>query len=348
MKIKSAKLLEPSASVSVSIAPAGNLPLTQSYNEATGEYDLDRTMMPLILTPSVFADNKDVSDQTPDSKSWWILEESGNWRMIESTADSTRFELYPAGYPMGIKVKVNSTPDKPIKLRFDVTVSGVRTMEEIALRCESEAAPAPMLELDYPASSAWNPFETGHDKITITPNIRAFGQTGYSVGWMKQDGSTKRAIDPSDPKDAELELNTATNALTIDRRWMGDSITLFCQLKKGSKVIREMPVTIVRRIPEFIEDYICPHQFEESTKSIRAEAYYRIPSTGRIADPSKELIISWYDNKLTVVGTGNSHTYPVTGDNVSIAADFKDRGCLKLFTVNGAYLTVGGVLIGGR
>ena len=347
MRIKmSTAVVTGAPTLAVSVAPVGARNTTQSYDEASGEYIPDRLLAPTILDPTVMSGDKDVRDEV-SAKGWYVLD-SGKETQI--TSATSGFELYPSGYPLGIKVLRNVSPDKPLILLFKVTARGITTMSQVSFRTDVIQALTPDLELDFPASSAWNPFYTDRDTVVITPTVRDFGHTDLSIHWLKQAGTTWREIDTSDPEDCELDLDPVTMALSINRRWMGEELFLRCELRKDGEMIRCKNVSMRRRIPGINRlDARYSHYISDDDTDIYCEADIELESMGRVANPSKEFLINWL-NGTSSFGTGNSATYKrKKGEKIpDLAMEVNDRGPLCLFTVNGQYLTVGGTLIGGR
>lgn len=346
----SAKIIKEYKGLTVALTGADNVPLTQEYDEATGSYTPDWTLLPVIVVPDIRED-----DGTPvpgtdiATKAWYIVGSDGSETQILTSTPG--FELYPAGHILGLKIKKNIPASTSVGLVFRFTAGGFSGMARTTLRTDNNPAPTPDLELDFPTASVWNPFDTDRDTVTVTPTVRDYGNTSLSVEWLKRDGNNWRAIDPSDPKDAELELDSATNALTIDRRWMGESISLVCRLTDNSGpdpvVIRERPITIRRRIPEYTADIMMSSVFSASDTSVFARANIRVGKT-RLSDPAKELKLTWYDGNASV-GSGNNHSYKTgTAEVIDAGLGIEDRGPMKLLTYNGAYLTYNGKLLGGR
>ncbi len=345
---QSANLIKSPKSLCVGIKTAGNEPLTQTYDAGTGDWIPDRSLIPLTLVPEISSEGTAVAASDLSDWSWVWIKNDGTEEQISST--TTGLSPLLTGYPAGLRVALNATANNPIKLRFECRYGNTRGMAEITLRSVTNAAPAPELHLDFPLVSYFNPFDSRDlDKVTITPRVVGYNHADLSVKWMKKDGNTIREIDYTDPKDIELSLG-ANDAMTVDRRWMGEEVVLYCRLMKGTTtktMIREIPVTIRRRIPKFDSSLLMANTFGEETTSVFAELAV-VMSGKRIADPSQELLIGWYEGN-TNVGNGNSHTFPVKGkEKVDVGYSVDDRGCLKLFTFNGAYLTFNGNYIGGR
>ena len=346
----SAKIIKEQCGLSVSIIGVDNVPFTQEYDEASDTWFPDWTLLPLIITADIKRDDgSQVADSDISTKAWYIINSDGSETQIASTTPG--FELFPSGYPLGLKINRNISVDAPISVVFRFRALGFSGMAQESIRAINNPAPTPDLEIDFPTASVWNPFETDRDVVTVTPTVRDYGKTSLSVEWLKRDGANWRSIDPSDPKDAELTIDAATNAVTIDRRWMGESISLVCRLidNSGSNpvILRERPLTIRRRIPEYNAEILMASTFSEKDASVMAQSNVRIGKT-KISDPSKELKLTWY-NGNTIVGEGNKHSFPTGKSNaIDVGLDISDRGPMKLFTFNGAYLTINGKLIGGR
>lgn len=346
----SAKIIKEQRGLSVSIIGADNVPPTQEYDESTNTWFPDWTLLPLIVVPDIREeDGTLVPDSDLGTKAWYVVNPDGTETQILSTTPG--YELFPSGYSSGLKIKKNISVDSPICVVFRFTALGFSGMAKETIRAENNPAPTPDLEIDFPTASVWNPFDTDRDIVTVTPTVRDYGKTNLSVEWLKRDGSNWRAIDPSDPKDAELTFDSATNAVTIDRRWMGESISLVCRLIDNSTttpiILRERPLTIRRRIPEYSAEILMASTFSDKDTSVMAQSNIRIGKT-RVADPSKELKLTWY-NGNTAIGEGNQQSFPTkTADTIDAGLGIEDRGPLKLLTYNGAYLTYNGKLLGGR
>lgn len=336
--------------MTVAIAGSDNMPLTQEYDEATGVYYPDRAVMPLILVPDIREeDGTPVPDTDIAGKAWYLITPDGSETQILSTTQG--YELFPSGYPLGLKVSHNIPAGGSLGLVFRFSARGFSGMGKETLRTDNNPAPTPDLELDFPVASVWNPFDTDRDTVTVTPTVRDYGNTSLSVEWLKRDGNAWRAIDPSEPKDSELEYDATTDALTINRRWMGESISVVCRLTDNSGtapvVLRECPVTIRRRIPEYSAEILMSSVFSDSDTAVLANSDIRVGKS-RVSDPCKELKLTWY-NGNTVAGEGNKHSFPTGSANtIDVGLDIEDRGPMKLLTYNGKYLTYNGKLLGGR
>lgn len=336
--------------MTVAIIGSDNMPLTQEYDEATGVYYPDRTLVPLILVPDIREeDGTPVPDTDIAGKGWYTVNADGSETQILSTTQG--YELFPTGYPLGLKISGNIPAGSSLGLVFRFTARGFSGMGKETLRTDNNPAPTPDLELDFPVASVWNPFDTDRDTVTVTPTVIDYGNTSLTVEWQKRDGNTWRAIDPTDPKDCELEHDATTYALTINRRWMGESISVVCRLTDNSGptpvVLRECPVTIRRRIPEYSAEILMSSVFSDADTAVLADSIIRVGKS-RVSDPGKELKLTWY-NGNTAVGEGNRHSFPTaSAGTIDAGLDIEDRGPMKLLTYDGKYLTYNAKLLGGR
>lgn len=323
--------------LSVSISPAGNEPLDQYYDEQSAAYVPDRSLIPLILVPSLMMDGRDVSAEYTE-RAWYRITAAGAEEQI--TASTPGHTLYPTGYDLGLKISANTPYDTAAKYVFRCRAKGSPGMATITLRTGAAVAAKPSLELDCPAAQTWNPFVTTADTLTITPKVFARGKT-CTVKWKRiLANGTRRDLILTDPEDCELSLNTTTGALTINRRLMGHRAALVCELYVGTSKVDEKPVTISRRIPQYREDCKTNTYFTPSDTSVFAQAQITAQPGGVLADPSAELLIAWFDGS-TRVGEGNTHLFPARGkESIDIGMEVTDRGpwCLAADS-DGAILT---------
>ncbi|MDE6754509.1 MAG: hypothetical protein K2J82_07845 [Muribaculaceae bacterium] len=330
-----ANLVKNAPNTSASISPLGSDPLSQVYVEETKEYVPDHTLVPLTLVPEVLADGVDVSSSVT-SQSWWKVNLDGSETQI--TSSTTGYELVAGSTPLRLKLNFNTPSSNPLQLIYRYTAGGLSGTASVTLKTTVNPAPAPVLEIDSDSAVAWNPFNPeSNDTLTITPAITANGHTGLTVRWRKKEGSNLRAIDTTDPKD--IELSFSGNALKINRRWMGNRLSVVCELLKGSTVISQIPVTVSRRIPDFKARLRMSSIFSEADSKVYGKA--EITTGGNVlANPSQEIRITWYESNAAV-GEGNSHEYSVKGKSeVPAGMSVEDRGawCLAV-DGDGKYLT---------
>lgn len=330
-----ATLITSGKSLTVTVSAAGNDPLSQTYDEETSAYIPDRTLLPLTLVADVAVDGKDATADIT-SQSWWRIKEDGTSEQITST--TAGHELV-AGNPLRLRVKTNTPSGTAAKYIYRVTALGVSSEADIVLRTAINPRPAPELEIDAASAVAWNPFDDeSKDIMTITPTVRAHGHTGLSTRWRKIDGTTRRAIDSADPKD--IELTVSGTAIKINRRWMGSRVSLVCELIKGGNVIATKGVTVSRRIPDYETQVRSSSIYSDADSKVYAKAEIKVNPGGVVANPDKELLITWYEG-TAVVGTGVGHEYNVGGKaSVDVGMSVDDRGawCLAV-DADGAYLT---------
>lgn len=329
----------------MSISPAGNEPLNQLWDEEAGEFVPDRSMIPLILVPTVMHGGDEVDPSEVEGREWVRVGTDGSETQVtDSMAGHT---LYPTGYPLGLKLTGNNGTGQVARYIFRVRARGVAGFCTVTLRTNTGAAAKPGVELDCPSAVAWDPFVTTRDRLVITPTVKARGKT-VSVQWRKIENGTRRVISATDPADAEMSVDLTTGALTIDRRVMGRGVAVVCELymiRTGTTpvLVDEKTVKVVRRIPEYRVEVKAGQYFSGDDGTVRAEAVVRKHPVGVVADPSAELLLEWYDGTRKV-GEGNWHDYPVRGrESADIGLEEpRDRGPWCLATDgDGAYLTDG-------
>ena len=339
-----ARIIKTAKALSVGISPLGGDPINQVYDEESGSYLPDRTLLPLTLVPEVTDGGEDFSGNIT-SQGWYMVKADGTEQQI--TSSTAGHSLVSTSRPIRLQVKTNNPNGTAAKYIYRCTAGKSKGMAEIVLRTGIAARQEPTLEIDAPASEAWNPFRPASEDVrTISYKIQAHGHTGLSVRILKVEDGTPRAVDPTDPKDLELELTA--DGIKVDRRWMGQSVSLIFELVKGGNVADRKYYTATRRIPEARSRMRGSPVFSEDDTSVRRSVEIELAPGGIVDDPSQEYMIKWFEGSANV-GTGNSHTFPCKGkEEMKIKATIEDRGPLCLATVNGAYLMVNGVFLGIR
>lgn len=333
-----ASIRRESSSLSVSISPADNVPYNQVYEEESKGYIPDHTLVPLILVPTVMMESEDVGAEY-EERGWWRIKEDGSEEQVTNALSG--HTLWPTGYPLGLRISANIPYGTISKYVFRIKARGARGAGTVSLRTNIATAAAPSVELDCPAAQAWNPLQTDRDRIVITPTVKARGKV-CTIRWRKVVNGIRRNINPDDFEDIELSLDSATNALTIDRRLMGNRVSLVCELLVGNTIIDEKPVTMTRRIPERTDGIDANTFYSKRDSIIHAKARIELHPGGILQNPLSELDIKWYDGS-SVVGEGETHDYPLEGETErTIGMEATDRGPWLLLTDgDGTYLTDG-------
>lgn len=338
---RSAFRLHEGHSYSCSIGAVGNTPLNQTYLQSAGEYDFDRTLVPVTVTPSITCDGADLDLTQLSSKAWYEVGADGSETQI--TSSTAGYTLYPTGYPYGIQIKKNGEVRLVFRAKHgSVTITGSVTARELMA-----AEPVLELELDAPTAQTWNPFTTNDDLI-ITPRAHRSGVTvAATFKWQRLRDGVWKDIKPyvpgntaTEPLDCFMSINATTGAITIDRRFMGESTYLRCTATHSGET-RTAEASITRRIPDVEADTIMSGYLPEEGQTLRAEAYIRYRGGDRIANPSAEFLISWFVNDSTTAsGYGNSYNARSAGDSMTIEMGVEDRGALKaLKDIDGAVFT---------
>lgn len=327
---RSAFRLHEGHSYSCSIAAVGNVPLNQTYLQSANEYDFDRTLFPVTVTPSITCDGSDLDLTKLSSKAWYEVSSDGTETQI--TSADTDFALYPTGYPYGIQIKKNGE----VRLVFRAKHGSVTITASVTARKLTAAEPQLELELDAPTSQTWNPFVTGHDELTITPRAHRGGKTvTATIKWQRIRDGVWTDLKPyvvgdatTEILDCDVSIDSTTNALTLDRRIMGESAYLRC-IATHDGATRTVEVSVARRIPEVDVDTVMSAYLPEAGQNLHADAYIRYRGGDRIANPSAEFLISWYVNgSATASGHGNSFDVRSTGDSMDIEMGVEDKGPL--------------------
>lgn len=327
---RSAFRLHEGHSYSCSIAAVGNVPLNQTYLQSANEYDFDRTLFPVTVTPTITCDGSDLDLTKLTGKAWYEVGADGTETQI--TSADTDFALYPTGYPCGLQIKKNGE----VRLVFRAKYGVDTIMSTVTARRLTAAEPQLELELDAPTSQTWNPFVAGHDELTITPRAHRGGKTvTATIKWQRLRDGVWADLKPYVPGDATTEIldcdvsiDSTTNALTLDRRFMGESAYLRC-IATHDGATRTVEVSVTRRIPEVDVDTVMSAYLPDAGQTLHADAYVRYRGGGRIVNPSAEFLISWHVNgSATASGHGNSFDVKSTGDSMEIAMDIEDKGPL--------------------
>ena len=328
-------------SYSCSIEAVGNTPLNHTYLQSAGEYDFDRTVVPVTVTPSITCDGADLDLTVLSAKAWYEVAADGS--EVQITSSTAGFLLYPAGYPCGIQIKKNGEVKLVFRGKHDrTTITASVTAREL-----TAAEPVLELELDAPSAQTWNPF-TANDELTVTPRAHRGGTTvPATFKWQRLRDGVWTDIKPyliddatTEPLDCDVCVDTNTGTLTIDRRFMGDSAYLRCSATHSGEV-RTAELSITRRIPDVEADTIMSSFLPDEGQTLRADAYIRYRGGDRIPNPSAEFLISWFVNGATTAsGYGNSFNARSSGDSMSIEMGVEDRGALKALTdFDGAVFT---------
>lgn len=338
----------------VTISPADNVPLHQIFDEETQSYIPDHSLIPLILVPELQYEGADVSAEY-EERGWWRINASGAEEQI--TASTPGHTLYPSGYPLGLKISANLPSSQCWKYVFRVKAKGVRGSDTVTLRTNMAASAIPTVELDCPSALNWDPFVTGHDTLVITPLVHPRGKS-CTVRWRKIENGIKRTIVYTDYEDLELSLPAYTppsgssqlttynsQPIAINRRWMGDSVSLVCELLVAATIMDEKYVTVNRRVPPHRDGILANTFFGAGDTIHHAKIQVFKEPGGLITDPSAELKIDWYDcdtSSPVFVGSGNTHDFPLSSSAAkkNIAVEVTDRGpwcCLQ--DSSGNYIT---------
>ncbi len=316
---------------SCAIGPVGNVPLNQTYLQSANEYDFDRTAVPVTVSPSITCDGNDLDLTQLTGKAWYEVAADGTETQI--TSANTDYTLYPTGYPCGIQIKKNGDVSLVFRAKhWSVSITG-----RVSAKKQTAAEPQLELELDAPTSQVWDPFSsTGDAPLVITPRAHRAGKTvTATIKWQRLDNGTWRDVNPyvvgdttTNPFDSDVEIDSTTGALTVYRRFMGESSFFRCFATHGGST-RTADVSITRRIPEYRAETLMSAYMPDKGDNYHAEAYIRYAGGGRIANPSQELNIEWYVNdSTTAAGQGNSIDIRSTGDQVDVEMTVEDRGAL--------------------
>lgn len=285
----------------------------QGYNAITSDYEPDRSIVPLVLVPTVTADGSNCNASLAEM----------HWYKV---AGGTRTELVCVGddhgagshtSTAGFAIDTSSTTEKgKLTITANTPVDTAWTMEfwgrlldprgsgqiyearaAVTIRCvASVSADAYELTLSAPATNAYNPLRDA-DKQRVTASLTANGQAvaGATYLWEVPDGNSWRTAG-TDVLD--YWISASGDYCVVNRKLMGYEGSVRCTAQKsGVAVIDNVTrkvVTFKRRIPKLdLAIGQCPYKVGQSQKSI-APTIVAMDSRGEVLNVGEHFSVKWF------------------------------------------------------
>ena len=342
--------------VHVAINEVGSIASLQTYDAATGVYEADYTLTPLVLLPQCDVIDRDgiIKEHNINAKLInlkWNEIINGKKTLIESTNNS--YEITQDGTNKGqIKVKKNAALLHPITLDFEAEYLDTRTNQIIVfkrtklVKCINATDANPLLTLDSESPHLWNPWEDAAQQI-ITAKLMV-GETDYTSDtakrkffWYKLRENGTLTLAGSDELDMDI-ISANDNVLVVDRDMMGEKQTYVCKATfspTGSPAASPTDAdstattTVVRRLPPFDYDIInIPNRIAPGTTVVQPKVIVVGPK-GIISNAMQELRATWYKDN-TVIGTGESPKLSaVDVTSGLLGVEVVDKGNYKMLAV---------------
>lgn len=194
--------------------------LTQKKNTLTGEFQVDRSMCPLVLCPTLQVTDPNEGDKTHDRTAmmiarWYRVTTSGtNETETEITSTNGNDDYYLSGRNLTIQANIEPGAKAVLRVKMSYvnphTNDTLREQKDFVLSTESYVEFNPALEVDIPNYSTVSPFllrDNGDANDNYLRTVRAkffAGTSDISTNsrmvyvWEKKDGTTYRAITASD------------------------------------------------------------------------------------------------------------------------------------------------------
>lgn len=324
--------------VGVRIVVGGTVGDRQEYDASAGAYVPDYASTPLELSAEVAAFASDGYKVPPDLSPHIA---NGTWSVIECGAKSAcgAPDYIPDG--ASLAVKRNVLPSQPVTIVFEGTLVDPRggnrypLYATYALRSKASRQPEPVLIVDYPPASRYNPLRdepSGTHALTLIP-ARLIMPGGASVAaanrlfvWEKQRGDGTWSEVGSDVLDYDAWVSPDTAVLTLDRTAMGAEAHVRVRYRydaggnPSAAAICDPSLAkaiVVRRVlPDMRFDQLQHPGCVPSGLSATAVKALVKDSIGPVPDPDREISFKW----LTAPNTSGlaAYTQRATGSSALI------------------------------
>ena len=369
-------------SVQLVLEPVGEIPPVQNYDPVGGHVP-DYTVSPLIIRPRLMVDDPD-GWQTTDSGTiepgwrWEWLDESGTWHT--ATADSTAttgIHLTGAAPWPTAQVSIQSnTPTGTVRsLRLtcsykDTRSGGVYTVSQtIALKCTSEAPPAPRLTLSRGRGIVYNPF-ADDPVVAVVATLNAFGRdlplsdygTTWGVEWQVRDSAgvwvdhneddLHMVFMQPDGETLTLRLNLCEDGTLVRcRGWYtgDDGSVLGVADPTGTTFVPEAILTVRRTLGAMdIEIQECAREVTPHASAVTARGVVSDGKRGIVANPLRHARLDWTlgsGSGANAVTDEERVTVPLTQAGAECSVEATDRGADRVVTSGGRALTYQGKIL---
>lgn len=364
MKRKKIEINYKPLNVHLAIVTVGSVAPIQTYDAASGTYEADYRLTPLVLFPQCTVIDAGTSPAKTVNASLvnmkWYETIDRNRILISSS--NANYEIITSGSNKGqIKVKKNVALLHPITLELYAEYLDTRTDQLLVFRVSQLVSSVnatnaqPVLTLDSNSTSLWNPLEDPVNQ-TITAKLMAgtddlTAQTAKRrFFWYKLRANGSLTAAGSDEFDIDI-VSVNDNVLVINRELMGEKETYVCRATySGSGSPEAAPdnssptasTTIVRRLPDYDYDIInIPNRIASDVTSVKPKVQVTGPQ-GIITNAMQELRATWYKTN-TVIGEGESPR--LTARDVTsglLGVDLVDKGNYKMLATGDNKILVTG------
>lgn len=335
----------------------GTLPAVQTYDNSsgTGVYIPDYTVANMVIQPKVSI--LDIDEVLPSGCVNGQLANCKWFEWINGVKPDTEIKSTDSNYDISACSATDTTQGQ-IKVKRNVPVNGQITLEFQAqyldprnneiheirqvftIRCESAIAKPPILTVDIPSQSFYNPITDPSQRIVTASLV----QGGLEVPaanrifiWeeMASDG-TWAEIDPNELMNYDVSVND--NQLTVLREYMGYGLK-FRVRAKYDKDGNPSAVTLTESAPNAVFNIIRKLPDIESKANIRGLPN-RVPPGQKYLFPTVNvdgmdmtklngiIAFDWLFATNTATGNGQSYTKVAEGQapQISTAAMAKSYG----------------------
>lgn len=226
--------------VAKGIDVVGNVPATQEYDPATGNYTPDYTMTNLVLQPWFRVTDPDgvlASGRVEIANPAWSVVENGTKTAI--TSSNTSYAVTASGADAGkLIIKRNATTAAPLTFIFTGEYADPRTGKlyrmEMSQAVDATSTGADVrFALDLPKMVRYDPVRDTTTKRTVHTSFTAGGAAIPAANrkfvWHKKDaGDTTYHVAGSTILDYDVEVAADGSSIDVDLTLIGQRIDLRC------------------------------------------------------------------------------------------------------------------------
>lgn len=252
------------------VTPVGGS-LVQRLNTVTGEYSPDRTIVPMVISPSLQVVDHNITDGSKASDvtallavNWYIVTtENGTEQETEIVAVYDAEAVSHADYELygkGLMVNANVPTGSGVHLRFKARYVNSNTSEPLQFKRDFQLETTsyvefnPSIELNLPNYTIVNPLQltAANRNLAVTAKFFA-GALDISANsrvtflWEKLEGTTYRAITATDVE----VVSISRNVMTINQDCVGRCkyrVTAWHQDYSAAENRRQCLLTLDRKL----------------------------------------------------------------------------------------------------
>lgn len=330
-----------------SLAPYGSVSARQTYNAMGWDEELqafremylpDYTLSPLTLLPQIAivdADGKLPSGNVNAQLTNMTWTEIVGGTRTQITASTEGYLITESGEQKGmLAISKNIAPGTEITYEFQASYLDTRTGQVLTkimsyiVSCVDETAEYPVLVLDSPEQKLYNPF-TDADEQVITANLMLNGVDIPAANrvfvWEELRATDTWSEVGTDNADSDVTVSEDTTTLTLNRRLMGDAISIRCRARYDptgespstaelNKLSPTAFTTVRRWIPAYDEDFVgVPANIPPGTEYLYPTAKVKV-TNGELTNWEEELVARWY---MATNVTSGTPTYVQVGEDES-------------------------------